>query len=788
MQTITKSSKNTAYVHVPRQKTHSSTTFFTTRARPCNGSQPPDPQTLFLYFIQVFIFDNSFQSSDCWFHRAHYCKKDSSTAIKKKALSWNFFIPYISASAISHLYDQRPLYLMATMNSRRASFIPSAAMHSGSSSGPSPLARGNSIPGINTSSSRYSDVGRPASPSTTISNPIPINSKSSYTINAPAGQSTSNFHHSNSSSRRFSLRRAPSPPAPVQRNSTYPASPVGRKPSIETRPPNASNTVLNSINRQNGPQIAPKRTSSVKSKEKRNSIFPWSNRKASGSSAPTHNNYYNSGHMPVISDPILEFSTADFFTSEEGLPTKARPVPTITTYAPSQHAINTRNSIIGDPRAKPLAATAPPRRANSMAASHSFGQPTRQFAAVAEEHSSTTSMTSQINEQFAPVKSPRKISEPAFVQAIPEDRRSTEALQEVAVQTESAAISLRDNPVELRKRLRESEEKAITVLIEYQQKIDKSRKRIMDLEQRLDEEKRINREIARSGGAQEPFDEEDTRISPAAETFSENHVAMEVLAPPAAAVAVADPGSGLPPSSPTALKTSNISLTTEQLQVRITSLEAQRDNLRAALKALRTTKDLEIKQYQTQVSRLTRMNAFQRSVQADPYMGRATTTNAGTAGMTLASAAVVSPALSAAASAQKKSRHARSFSSQPSFAATQQEVAPPAPEPVPFLARTRNPSVDLTASDASYISPMSDSSNGTIHSLSSTSSTVSSVSSSGSSIHEKQAAAGNRPPPSIPLPQTPQGQADSGVPRRIGIGPFLPMRRAYARNQGAANK
>lgn len=485
--------------------------------------------------------------------------------------------------------------------------------------------------------------------------------------------------------------------------------------------------------------------------------------------------------MPVISDPILEFSTADFFTSEEGVATKARPVPTITTYAPSQHAINTRNSIIGDPRTKPLAGIAPPRRANSMAASHSFGQPTRQFAAVAEERSS--SMTSQINEQFAIVKSPKRPSDPAFSNPIPEDPRSKGAGQVASVQTETPPMGLLDNPVELRKKLRESEEKAITVLIEYQQKIDKSRKRIMELEQRLDEEKKINREIARSGGAQEAFEEEDTRVPPAADPVIEKHVTMAALVPPAVALAVADPVSG-PPASPTALKTS---LTPEQMQVRITSLEAQRDNLRAALKALRTTKDLEIKQYQTQVSRLNRINAFQRSVQADPFMGRATTTNTGTTGMTLASAAVVSPALSAVPAVQRKSRHARSYSSQPSFAATTHEVVTPVPAPVPFVARTRNASVDLTASDASYISPMSDTSNGTIHSVYSTSSTVSSVSSSETSIHEKQAAAavGIRPPPSIPLPQTPQSQTDSGVPRRIGIGPFLPMRRVYARDQAA---
>lgn len=495
-----------------------------------------------------------------------------------------------------------------------------------------------------------------------------------------------------------------------------------------------SNTLLNSINNQNSsfPTTSVKKRNSIRDPKsgkdgKRLSIFPWSNRKASSAGA-SHNNYYNTERIPIISDPVLEFSTADFFTSGEA-PPKTRPVPVITTYPPSQHAVNTRNSVVGGPSS--ISSIAGSRRSS---ASHStyFGPSTPKTPITPlMEEKSEYSMASKLDEDLGPLDTPN-----------PRNGNTTKPATEkgqhakVVATSSQAELPSLENPTELRRKLRESEQKTINVLIEYQQKIDKSRKRILELERKLQEEQRINREMVASGTVVIP--------TPSPEKLSSGDVPSS--SPPTLLSALQnDPGIHGPGSDIPAKPA--VTLTPAQMQVKITSLESQRDNLREALKGLRTTKDLEIKQYQEHMERTKRMNNLQRSLAFDPFF------------------------LKSLHSSDHGDNHGgKSFISVASptghFGTNHGKIDPSQHSSSEVGAKglnLRNPSLDLSmvVGDSSYTSPMSASSTGTMHSTSSSASSSSTWSNSSLATHQQH--------------QHHKPTENSSLPRRIGVGPFLPM-------------
>lgn len=455
----------------------------------------------------------------------------------------------------------------------------------------------------------------------------------------------------------------------------------------------------------------------------------------------------------------MEFSTADFFTSGDAPPNKTRAVPSITAYPPSQHAINTRNSMIGDLRAKSAVATGP-RRANSLSSPISYASPNLKspIAPLAEEHGEEESLTSQIDE---------KVSHRA-VQEIPEEVHHEPSVPLPAVEPKLPT----DSTVELRKKVREAEQKTINVLIEYQQKVDKSRKRIMELENRLQEEQRMNREYTRSGVALETYlatppvggDQQGSQVPVHSNTSS---LEEPRSAPPTGPMSLSElishqQGSTQQASPPAPSHGSNATLTESEMQVRIASLEAQREQLRGALKALRTNKDLEIAQFKQQVLRLTKTSALQRALQGDPFMMYTRDTPNNAVNHDRVNPSIPSSTNGRTITPTKQNTHRRSYSSHPAFYSSTNEKNMMVSTSVTH--RPRNSSMDLT-SDSSYTSPMSVSSNGTIHSVSSSSST-SSTSSNGSTgnYYEKQA-----------LAAVPALATESGLPRRIGVGPFLPL-------------
>jgi hypothetical protein len=335
-----------------------------------------------------------------------------------------------------------------------------------------------------------------------------------------------------------------------------------------------SNTLLSSINRQNNNTVNLKKKASVRD-SKRLSIFPWSNRKASSSSGTSHNNYYHSERIPVISDPVLEFSTADFFTSTDTTHKKeSRPVPTITTYPPSQHAINTRNSMIAlpDSRGSPIPSL---RRPSTSQASYST-IPKSPITPVVEDYprDNRKSLSNKLDEEI--------LGGQSEIDSIPE----------------------------LKQKLRESEQKTINILVEYQQKIDKSRKRVLELERSLQEEQKINREIINNNN-NNSNNHSTTSRTPS--HYPTNSIVVtttlpSTLVPPSSPLPLLP---GQPPQSPTQ---QTKGMTPAEMQSRITILETQKENLRQALRDLRVNKDLEIKHYKDKIERANKMHTFQASL------------------------------------------------------------------------------------------------------------------------------------------------------------------------------
>lgn len=297
-------------------------------------------------------------------------------------------------------------------------------------------------------------------------------------------------------------------------------------------------------------------TSSSSSGSKRHSIFPWTNKRSSGLGTTSHNNYY-SERLPVISDPILEFSTADFFTStgiESEKVRASRPVPVITNYPPSQHAINTRNSMFEM------------RRASSSS---------QQQPNISQGRSPTTPTSPRVPAPPPPLDGPR--------------RPSTSSVSSMTSTATSNATASTD--LDLKRKLRESEQKNVTLMVDYQKKLDKSRKRILELEKALHDEQKTVREL---------------RIS------SPTKVSLDgVTTPPATPLPEQLPTTPDADTPDVSMSTSPVSAVTspnkEQLTQRIAQLESQKESLRQALKDLRITKDLEIKHHQDQVSRLKKL-------------------------------------------------------------------------------------------------------------------------------------------------------------------------------------
>lgn len=471
----------------------------------------------------------------------------------------------------------------------------------------------------------------------------------------------------------------------------------------------------------------------------------------------------------MISEPVLEFSTADFIASTDfKAPEKnSRPVPTINQYRPSQHAINTRNSVIalssptlsthsnsfrrdstrlsvqtnlisspnigiGSPNidrrnssavsvlfpvsantTSPLAApdhskdptqaavaastmavaTAalnvstpknprasvsgniagpqsnnPPSRPNSAVISPtptSINGPTLNEPLELFINTHTKSSKSSHLNTMSPV-SPLSRTAPNFDSIA--DRRS---IVESAIEAEQASTSDM-SPSDLRVKLQDSEQRAIDILIEYQQKLDRARKKIMELEKKLQEENKVKRQLSAqaakataaaavakssifnialpiSPNSQDPNTAHtnnavlpgSTTNTTVAQTFPEPEITPATFLKNAVAAAGGDrngPGAGLPAgfSAPNITPEVHLAkMSNDQLQARVTSLETQRETLRAALKSLRTAKDVETKRYQVQITRLKKHGAYQEYINqhqsAMLYYGNGNTVSSPTA-------------------------------------------------------------------------------------------------------------------------------------------------------------
>lgn len=506
-----------------------------------------------------------------------------------------------------------------------------------------------------------------------------------------------------------------------------------------TRPPSSAS--IGSTNSGN---------SSTSNSSKRLSRFPWSKKEKSSNkkSYGSTSSFYNPGHFPVISEPVLEFSTADFITSSDLIPEQNRPAPVINQYPPSRHAINTRNSVIGISRHSTI--TSPPsslnrsnsiavhpiipKRSSSITISSNYNNnnnnnsstssiPATHFSSNGGNPNPYSGMRTPLSVNTTVGSGPRRGSSsgnvtpivpprpPSFsttppglhssqfpnmpgepvsesilkmlnsknnlnssrnssglnismvnnnlnnafprrpsdgvdpkqslitsIQEQPEPKFSSTKVSEMSVQTDSSFYP--ESTAELKSRLQNSEQKAIDILIEYQEKLDKSRKRILDLEQKLQEEARSKRELTvqaaqataaaavakssiyankqalENGNSNENNNNNNKTNTIMKSNNYESDKSLDVIKE--SPVYLGEPGSRLYqiqtgtqgpnspvfPSTPTMAKVSTISMTPQQMQLRISSLESQRDNLREAIKSLRTAKDLEIKQYQEQLKRL----------------------------------------------------------------------------------------------------------------------------------------------------------------------------------------
>lgn len=582
-------------------------------------------------------------------------------------------------------------------------------------------------------SDRYSDLSQSAQQTTPTYKSTygenPLVKKSNSGLQSLQSPSASNFHHSINNSKRFSMRHGSTS------SSDNNVSPTMKSPSSYSSlisnptPPSAKQqpTLLSSINRQQPTTTSTaQKRSSVKDNgkphkdSKRLSIFPWSNRKPSSSGA-SHNNYYTtSERIPIISDPVLKSSSMNFISSDPLV--QIRPAPVITTFAQSPHSNTNRNS---------SSSTSGSRRTSS-ATSPPGSTPRTQIAPLIEEN---------------PEESITPHGTASIDSLSKHERTASTHTVDACLQTDDIPVS--EASPELRRKLRESEQKTLNVLIEYQQKLDKSRKRVLELERKLQEEQRTNREIVSSG----------TIVMVPSTPVTENYTLTGV------------PGGLSSPSPSTPVENTpnkQITLTPTQMQVRINSLESQRDSLRDALKGLRHNKDMESRKFQEQISRMNRMSNLQNSLAWDPFfISSARTGKDGNRSLTM------TPNRQLSGYNGSQSGHHSSFSVP--FATTTETVAK--------ATKQRNPSLDLTiVGDSTFTSPMSASSTGTVHSVSSSSSTESTWTTSSTGTYQKPTP--NNQPISLQHhhqyhqhhTSTLNGQQESmSLLRRIGVGPFLPL-------------
>lgn len=443
--------------------------------------------------------------------------------------------------------------------------------------------------------------------------------------------------------------------------------------------------------------MAPSQTSNSSSK-RLSGMFPWrrsvqgpppSSRKSVYGSTSS---FHNPGHFPVISEPVLEFSTADFiasadFRSAPEAPT--RPVPNIHQYKPSQHVINTRNSVmLPGTSARQSKRLSTQSRADSMGSANSMmGLPSphidRRKSSVLIS-ANTTSPLAAPNHSRDPTHAAVAASTMAAASAAlnislannPANRRNSVASSlsrpgSMHIHTHAQFSSMTPvspltttnptfpsppssidqnvlSPTDLKSKLQDSEQRAIDILIEYQQKLDKARKKIIDLEKRLQEESKAKRQLtaqAAQATAAAVVAQSSIRNTPG------SHPASHPVSTPSSSQAPPTPhvkldssddsdltpasflssNNVVPPSSasnfaeadPNSIAYNNQNITSElvldkmpkaELQKRVTALETQRETLRKALKSLRTAKDLESKQYQDQIARLKKQGAYQEFI------------------------------------------------------------------------------------------------------------------------------------------------------------------------------
>lgn len=478
--------------------------------------------------------------------------------------------------------------------------------------------------------------------------------------------------------------------------------------------------------------------------------FPWSAGRRSSIFSTTKkygstSSFYNPGHFPVISEPILEFSTADFVNTTDITnfdasvkAARAAPVPSIHQYPPSQHALNTRNSVmlvsrhssaalssssassspnlsrgsvstfrrgstIAGPSSSPSAGVAPPRpnhpnhsgllisanttnplaspkisdRDSALAAAStvaSINAANAVFPNISSANSvnivpsaattpplgvsdctgtdSATSANNNNNNKL-PKSPPTPLPSSSSPPTTDEKATSTTTLADPAAPPLLPPQDYPSTIAELYARLEHTDKKAIDVLIDYQEKLASARKRITDLEGKLVQETKAKRELSAQAAQatatalvaqssilpQAPPQARPDNHSATSETIPADDAADQVAAtpmspphkpaqlnlasaqdlpqPPALAqVLLNQPGSPLYPGTPTSARFNTTNMTTAQLQARVAALESQRESLRDALKSLRTTKDLEIKQYQDQLSRLKKLTSYQETINA----------------------------------------------------------------------------------------------------------------------------------------------------------------------------
>lgn len=436
-------------------------------------------------------------------------------------------------------------------------------------------------------------------------------------------------------------------------------------------------------------------------------MFPWrrsvapppSSRKSVYGST---SGFHNPGHFPVISEPVLKFSTADFIASSDfrSVPdSPSRPVPAIHQYKPSQHAINTRNSIIHPATRGSNSTHYANNNINSstrissqsplspaLSSSSSMGIPSPHLdrrvssansamfavsanttcpipapndskdpthAAVAASTMATasaafnTSPNNAVNRRLSIASSASRpgsmyinththINPMTPVSPMVSSASSFPPVKDPSASPLIGSSSLEnESEPDLKSKIQDSEQRAIDILIEYQQKLDKARKKIIDLEKKLQEESKAKRQlsaqaaqataaavVAKSSIRNPPslstppsIITHDSNLTPAS-FLSSNNVLMPTSSSspslnsdnPEATPVITYTNQNITPEAVLA-KMSNA-----DLQTRVTSLETQRETLRNALKSLRTARDLEIKQYQDQIARLKKQGAYQEFI------------------------------------------------------------------------------------------------------------------------------------------------------------------------------